>query len=298
MGNSPLRRIYTLSMSHTELDVLRLLAHDAFGDPAAAVQVYPGALPEHSLLALAHLDAFILLGSVQTSAPPDHSSTSIFFSSPFPVEDSERLLGEVLASSGWTAAPHLFPRPAGFLTQAPAERDLPALAGPLHQWVHHASRSVAYLQGRAETHGTNLTLRLEQGPAYTHHARQGNEPWATLPVLIVPPGITAHALGGSAGMGEMATYTYISAILSGEATTSDLQIHFAGELLRQGWVSGDMAGGDTVSSSLWQLDTRSGVWLGTLTLTQMGDGEWQAQFGALQRRTGLDGNFGWSSYTI
>lgn len=285
-------------MPHSELDILRRALRDAFGDPAARLHVHPDGLPRDWSVPVPHPDGFTLLGSLESVAPPTHVSATVFFDTSLAVQDSERLLAEALTDGGWEGVRQTLPRPSGFLTREELAWAPPTESGSAHLFLHRAARCVAFLQGREEEDGTHLTLRLEQGPAYAHHARQEEGLFPALPLLPVPPGLTVQPLGGGASASSVAAQAHTVAQLSGSGTTPDLQRHFAGELTRQGWQPGDGAGTDDVWASTWLLSADAGLTLGTLVLVQMMEREWQAQFSALQRRRGQDGPVSWSAHSF
>jgi len=288
---------YAHGMSHTELDVLRRAVADTVSDPAAQLHVNPDRLPPSCPVPLPPLEGFTLLGSVSSRSLMDHFSASVFLKTTSSLEDARRQLGEALLEAGWAGQWHAFFSRAGFVDPEQGQLEPPPRSDPPHFFVHHDSRCVAFIQEQVGIGSTGLTLRLETGHSYEHHVRQREDPSAALP-LPLPSGMTVQTLGGGAAASSVALHARTAALLSGTATTAQLQQHFGGELTRQGWSRGEEAGSETLWSSRWQRTPASGGWLGTLMLTLLEDGEWQAQFDVLQRRPRQDGNAGWSSFTI
>lgn len=284
-------------MAITELDVLRLAFEDTFSAPGDHLRVTPASLPQDWPASLPCPAAFTLIGSIDAGGEPLHRTAAVYFATDLPTLDAQQQLIGSFLTHGWTAPPpHRVPT-RGFLTPEQQTWDRPSGAFP-HLLLHEAGRSVAALHARPQEERTIVTVRLEHGSAYDHHARQDQAPSLVLPVLTVPGDLDARTLAGGASASGSSVQAYTLAHLWGPGTTAHLHAHFAGELTRLGWTPRDETGTEAVWASTWQLGAPNGPVLGTLVLTRLDAGGWHAQYSAMQPMPGRDASTAWSSFAF
>ncbi|WP_216322553.1 hypothetical protein [Deinococcus aestuarii] len=286
-------------MPYQDLDVLRRAVQEQFGGFGAQMSLLPNQKPQSCPAPLPSFEELGLVGSLENVSPsPDGYSAWVFFEPVLQVEEAERTLRANLEAAGWEGVRPTFPRPAGFLPEVEPDWTVPPEAEVPQMFVHHAARSVAFIQTQEHPEGVALALRIDRGHAYTHHAGPPGGVLLQPPRLPAPSRVTVRLLGGGSGASNAVAYTRSTALVLGPGTTLGLHAHYAGELERQGWKRAAEVGEDALRTSTWHVPEPGGETRGTLVIAQLETGRWHGQLEVMQLRPDDTGSEGWSTYSF
>lgn len=218
--------------------------------------IYVGSLPPELPVDLPLPEGSRVIGTVDRGRTV---GTEIFLDADLSREEAIDFYQEQLGVLGWVSPEEAYPA-TGFVPESFPSLTLCQGEGEASLWLTASESS----EGT-----TDLRLNLQAAPEYSP-CKGGYGPGyeertqELLPALTSPAGATVRSGGSSSGADE----ADISASIRTGLSAGDLEDHYHGQILEDGWIETKRASGEGASWSFWEREVDGEKWVGTLLVLE------------------------------